>query len=140
MEKERPKVGVGVIVERGGKILVGERRANHGSATFMIPGGHLEFGETFAAAAMREAEEESGLKNIRVKGVVSVGNDIAYGKHYVSIGILAESVPEDGEPYDAEPEKCGNWRWADPRRLPEPFYEASRKVVENWLSGKICRD
>ena len=83
-EKERPKVGMGIIVVRDGKILVGERRANHGSATFMIPGGHLEFGETFEAAAIRETEEESGLKNIRVKGVVSIGNDIAYGKHYVS--------------------------------------------------------
>lgn len=41
MEQERPKVGVGVIVVRDGKILVGERLDGHGKNTYMIPGGAL---------------------------------------------------------------------------------------------------
>src|SRR4051812_40215675 len=100
MDKERPKVGIGVIITRNGKILVGERTGNHGAGTFMIPGGHLEFGESFEETALREAEEETGLTDMKVKGVVSIGNDIAYGKHYVSIGVLVESP--SGEPTDPE--------------------------------------
>lgn len=138
MEAERPKVGIGVIVQRGDKILLGERLDGHGAQTYMIPGGHLEFGESFEQTAQREVEEEAGLKNIEIKGIVSLGNDVFYGKHYISIGVLAESL--EGEPYNAEPEKSQNWYWGDPRNLPEPFFEMSRKVVNNWLSGKMYTD
>jgi 8-oxo-dGTP diphosphatase len=44
---ERPKVGIGVIVYRKGKILIGKRLSHHGAGTWEIPGGHLEFGESF---------------------------------------------------------------------------------------------
>lgn len=138
MEQERPKIGVGVIVQRGDKILLGERLGGHGANTFMIPGGHLEFGESFEETARREVEEETGLKNIAIKGIVSVGNDIHYDKHYVSIGVLAESL--EGEPYNAEPDKAKNWYWGNPNDLPEPFFEMSRKVVNNWLAGKMYTD
>ena len=138
MEKERPKIGIGVIVTRNGKILIGERISNHGSGTFMIPGGHLEYGESFEEASRREVEEEAGLKNIELKGVVSIGNDIAYDTHYISIGLLAEST--DGEPWDSEPNKSRNWHWADPHDLPEPFFYHSKKAIQNWLSGTIYSD
>jgi 8-oxo-dGTP diphosphatase len=138
MQKERPKVGIGVIIQRGDKILIGERIANHGSGTYMIPGGHLEFGETFEECARREVEEETGLKNIEIKGVVSIGNDIAYDKHYVSIGVLAES--KEGEPFAGEPGKTQNWFWCDPHKLPEPFFYHSKKAIKNWLNGKIYSD
>ncbi len=138
MEKERPKVGVGVIIVRDGKILIGERVGNHGSGTFMIAGGHLEFGETFEEAAKREAIEETGLQDIEVKGIVSISNDIAYDKHYVSITILVES--KAGEPYDAEPHKSKNWKWYDPKGIPDNIFIPSKKSIKNWLSGIIYSD
>jgi 8-oxo-dGTP diphosphatase len=137
-KKERPKVGIGIIVIRNGKILIGERTGNHGSGTFMIPGGHLEYGESFEETARREVEEETGLKNILVKGVVSVGNDIAYDKHYVSIGVLAESA--EGDPYNAEPDKSQNWQWYDPTDLPEQLFLSSKKVIENWKRDMVYSD
>ncbi len=131
---ERPKVGIGSIVRRGDKILIGERTGNHGSGTWMIPGGHLEHGETFEECAIREAREESGLTDLRAVGIVSLDNSIDYGKHYVSIGVLLESLT--GEPTDPEPQKSKNWGWTDPRNLPEPFFLPSKRAIENWLSGK----
>ena len=138
MEKQRPKIGIGIIIVRNGKILIGERIGNHGAGTFMIPGGHLEFGESFEETARREVEEETGLKNIEVKGVVSITNDIAYDMHYVSIGILAES--KEGEPYNAEPEKSQNWKWYDTDNLPENIFIPSKKAIKNWLMGKMYTD
>ena len=32
-----------------------------------------------------------------------------------------------------EPEKCDEWRWVDPRELPEPHFDASRLGVECYL-------
>jgi 8-oxo-dGTP diphosphatase len=137
MEKERPKVGIGVIVKYGDKILIGERLKGHGNNTFMIPGGHLEFGESFEDCARREVMEETGLSQIKILGVVSLGNNIAYDKHYISIGVLAEYV--DGE-LGEEEGVATNWKWMDPRKLPEPFFEMSRKVVKNWLHGAFYSD
>ena len=138
MEKERPKVGLGVIVRRGKKILIGQRTGNHGSGTWMIPGGHLEHGETFEAGAIRETIEETGLRDLRAIRVVSIDNHVDYGKHYISIGVLLES--KTGEPTDPEPGKSEGWKWVDPRKkLPEPFFLPSRRAIENWLAKKIYR-
>lgn len=135
---ERPLVGIGVIVCRSGKVLIGERTGNHGAGTYMLPGGHLEFGESFEEAAKREVAEETGLTNIRITDVVSVGNDIAYDRHYVTIGLLAESL--EGEPYDAEPDKFCNWRWYEVSEIPENVFLSSKKVLENWRTGKVYGD
>ena len=39
-------IGVGVIVLRGGRVLLGRRRGSHGADSWALPGGHLEEGET----------------------------------------------------------------------------------------------
>jgi len=48
-----------VIRDAGGKLLLVRKR---GTSKFMQPGGKLEPGETFAAAAVRELEEELGIR------------------------------------------------------------------------------
>ena len=56
-------VGVGAIVidEATGCVLLGRRKGSHGAGTWALPGGWLEKGEEFEAAAVRELEEETGL-------------------------------------------------------------------------------
>ena len=50
----QPKVGVGVIITRDdGHILVGKRIGKL-APYWSIPGGHLEVGESFEQAAIRE--------------------------------------------------------------------------------------
>ena len=138
MEKERPKVGIGSLIIKDGKVLIGKRIDGHGAGTYMIPGGHLEFGESFEECAVREATEECGLTDFEIKGLVSVGNDINYDKHYVSIGILLES--KSGEPFNNEPDKAAEWNWTDPENLPEPMFPHSKKVIKNYLAGKVYTD
>lgn len=114
------RVGVGVLVVRGGRVLLGERRGSHGAGAWAPPGGHLEFGETPEACARREAAEETGLALGTVRpGPWSVDYFPDVGRHYATLFVVADAA---GEPERREPEKCAGWQWFEWDRLPEPLF------------------
>jgi 8-oxo-dGTP diphosphatase len=59
---ERPRVGIGVIILKNGRVLLGKRKSSHGTGTWHFPGGHLEFGESLEDCSRREVLEETGMK------------------------------------------------------------------------------
>lgn len=76
-----PQVGVGVLILRDGKVLLGRRKGSHGAGCWSAPGGHLEFGEAVEDCALREALEETGLALSELRhGPFS--NDVFEGRHY----------------------------------------------------------
>jgi 8-oxo-dGTP diphosphatase len=78
-----PRVGVGVIVMKDGKILLGRRRSAHEAGAWAPCGGHLEYGETVEECAKRELAEETGLEAHSLKLGPWIDN-IMEGKHYIS--------------------------------------------------------
>ena len=56
-----PRVGVGVIIVKAGKVLIGERKGSHGAGQYALPGGKLEWKETWEECARREVLEETGI-------------------------------------------------------------------------------
>jgi len=131
---EQPKVGLGVIiVNPEGKVLVGKRKGSH-AQKWSIPGGHLELGGTFESDAIREVKEETNL-NIENPRVMAVSNNLETyreeGKHYISIFLVANKY--SGQLTLMEPDKCEEWRWVDPRNLPEPHFDASRLGIRCYL-------
>jgi ADP-ribose pyrophosphatase YjhB (NUDIX family) len=57
-----PRVVAGVIVARGGRLLLLRRAIEPRYGTWTFPAGYMEIDETAEQAAAREAEEEVGLK------------------------------------------------------------------------------
>ena len=119
--KQYPKVGIGVIVVKDDKILIGKRRNAHGEGTWAFPGGHLHFDETWEECAKREVMEETGLK-IKNTVFVQTTNDIMQKdrKHYITIYMKADFV--SGEAKVCEPDKCEGWEWREWDDLPSPRF------------------
>lgn len=128
----QPTIGVGVIVLRDGKVLLGKRKNAHGEGSWSFPGGHLEFQETIEDCAVREVKEEIGvsIKNIR-RGPFT--NDLFYGegKHYVTLFLIADFA--SGNVMTMEPEKCERWDWFEWDALPKPLF----LPIQNLLKQKF---
>lgn len=133
----RPAVSVGVVIVKEGKVLLGERLSSHGAGTWQLAGGHIEAGETFEQAALREAAEETGLTDLVVEKLIYVGNEQVYDRHYVNVGM--QVAWKSGEPFAAEPEKSRNWSWFAPDELPENIFLPSKWVIDSWLSGVLYK-
>lgn len=116
-----PQVGVGIIVVKKGKILMGKRKGAHGEGTWSVPGGKLEYGENIEECADREVSEETGIK-IDGAQFVGVTNDVFQkeNKHYITIWMRARY--KSGEIVIAEPDKFLEIKWVDPTHLPEPLF------------------
>lgn len=127
--KQQAKVGLGVCIVKDGKVLMGQRRNAHGSGSWSFPGGHMEFGETFEACAVRETQEETGLV-ISNPVFVTCTNDFftEENKHYVTIYMKADWA--SGEPKVIEPDKMVKWDWFDWDNLPSPLFIPMQHFVE----------
>lgn len=124
-----PRIGVGVLIFRQGKLLLGQRKGSHGAGDWATPGGHLEFGETPQQCAAREVLEECGM----ALGECMAGpftNDlfVAEQKHYVTLFMLAWHA--SGTPTVCEPDKCAGWHWFDPADLPQPLFAPLNSLLD----------
>ena len=124
---ERPKVGVGVIIIKDRKVLMGRRKGANGRGTWSFPGGHFEFNEEVEDCARREVMEETGIKikNLRKGPYV---NDLfrKEAKHYLTLYIIAD-YDSGEEIMDSDSlEQLGWFEWD---RMPRPLF----LPVENLL-------
>lgn len=121
MDKNIPRIGIGIFVIKDGKFLMGLRKGSHGKGSWCVPGGHLEFGETIEMASEREVFEEVNIKitNIRFAGVT---NDIFEdeNKHYITIWMLSDW--KSGKEKIMEPDKFSDIAWYNFDSLPKPLF------------------
>lgn len=134
--ENHPKVGIGVFIFKEGKFLMGQRRGSHGEGSWTVPGGHLEFGETWEETAIREVKEETGLeiKNIRFGAVTNDYFSIE-NKHYVTIWMLSDW--SGGEPTVLEPDKYIEQDWFDFEHLPNPLFLPWEQLLKSEFISEI---
>jgi 8-oxo-dGTP diphosphatase len=133
-----PKVGVGVMVLKDDKVLLGKRKNSHGEGEYGNTGGHVKPFESLLEAVQRETMEEVGItiKNIKFLCICNIQEYAP--KHYVDIGFIAEW--ERGEPQVLEPNKRENWQWYDLDNLPTPLFAPTARYIEAYKTGRVFWD
>ncbi|XP_016515442.1 nudix hydrolase 1-like [Nicotiana tabacum] len=126
-----PKVGVAVFLLSGSKVLLGKRLSAIGHSTFALPGGHLEFGESFEECATREVKEETGLDIDKTEYLTVTNNVISEKVHVVSIFMRAVPADPSQNPQTLEPEKCDGWDWYEWNNLPKPLFGPLQDMVQS---------
>lgn len=141
-EKKKVGVGLGVMILKDGKLLLGRRHDDpekassllKGAGTWTMPGGKLHFGETFEEGAKREVLEETGI-TLNKMDVICVNQDMVENAHFITIGLFSDAF--SGEPQVMEPDEITEWRWFDLDNLPSPIYFPSAKVLENYKQKRF---
>jgi len=133
IQEPRPVVGVQAAVFQEDRILLQRRRNVFGDGSWGLPGGHLEFGESFEEAATRELLEETGLQATDLRTVIP--HNTAYETtHYVQIAV--EVLSWKGNPVIREPERCGGLEFFHPHALPSPLFDPSRAILDYLFAGR----
>lgn len=125
------KVAVYIALERDGELFF-LRRKNTGwqDGMLTLPSGHVDKGEYPSDAAVRELEEETGIKvtheDLELLGVVYRRDK------YVDFYFMVHDY--EGEPVLNEPDKASEAVWAKPDER-DDLIEGGTEALVNLLAG-----
>jgi mutator protein MutT len=123
-----PKLAVAVVLEREGKILLGQRGQNtRAPGKWSFPAGFVERGEQVESAAIRETREETGV-------VAELGPLVGLFSHEGEAVVLAVYAASGfaGEPAASDDLDAVGWFSLD--ALPELAFDHDPAIVRAWKS------
>ena len=131
----RPRtLGVRVLVhDGGGRIaLVRHTYADH----WYLPGGGVKKGEAFAAAALREVEEEIGLTDCTIEHILGVYHSRREYKddHIVLFVVRA---PDGARIAVHDAREIAEVGWFAPHALPKDVSAATARRIAEYRAGTI---
>ena len=137
--KERHRIipAAYVILRRGNKILL-QRRLNTGyeDGNYGFVSGHVEQGESYQGAIIREAREEAGitlkLEDLRFAHLMH-RKDKGEDNERADVFFIAERW--EGEVKNVEPHKCSDLSWFSIDNLPPNTISYVRLAIENIEKG-----
>jgi len=138
LKKRHSVVPAVYLIPRKGSEILLLKRKNTGFADGMYSfiAGHVEKGESFHSAVIREAREEAGIeiieKDLKFKNILHRNSD-----DYERIDVFFEITNWEKEIVNKEPQKCEELIWVDKDNLPlntiDYIVEIIKKLDEEAL-------
>ncbi len=134
MKPGKDYIGVGCgafILNEEGKVLLQQRNKEPERGYWSIPGGKLEWMETFEDAVKREVKEECDV-DIQVEKLLGICDHIVKNEnqHWVSPSFLCKIT--NGEPKIMEPTKHTDMKWFSLNELPEKLTITTQNAVRHY--------
>lgn len=134
MKPGKDFIGVSVfalIFNTAGQVLLvnhkpTEKKSADFADRFSMPGGTVEFGETFVEALRREIKEELDIR-IYDESLINHNDYIKPDKHWMALNFKAETKDK---PKNLEPEKISEIKFFDLNKVPENISDYTRECLE----------
>ncbi len=128
---EDPKVAVGVVVDDGnGRIVLGKRNHEPKMGCWSFPSGFVDVGEILEDAAVREVEEETGLK-VRIDRLLGVYSTQGERTIFIAYaGSIVGGVMEAGD-------ECFEVAAFPPDALPDLAFPHDETILRAWAYGGL---
>lgn len=126
-------LGVNVAIFRGGEILLTQREDFH---VWCMPGGHVDPGEIFPQAAVREVQEETGIA-VELSHLVGLYSRPRWGEYHIAVFVA--DVLHGGR--TTQPEEVIDSRFFGPDELPDALLIGQRQRIMDAFRGRegVCR-
>lgn len=134
-EEHRPFTASYLVLQRDNEVLLMKRK-NTGfkDGMYSLVAGHVDDGENYKQAMVREAKEEAGIKiDKKELETLTVMHRKSEGRTYVDIFFKTQSWEGDIE--NREPEKCSELSWYETDDLPENTVYYVEKVLKGLNNG-----
>ena len=140
------RTGVGIIVlNNNNQVFVGKRKDNPGDK-WQMPQGGVDKGEDFITAMRRELIEETSIKNIKILKEIQKMYQYELPKNLVGIiwkgkfrgqrqkWFITKFLGKDDEiNLDTQHPEFIDWKWIDPKDLPEVIVYFKKELYLNLL-------
>ena len=127
-----------LVLKKDGRVLL-SRRFNTGyeDGKYSLVAGHVERGETFTHAIIREAYEEAGVlvkkNDLQAVHVMQRKSNAEIDR----VEVFFAASEWRGEIENKEPDQCDDLAWFDIERLPENMVPCVRHALECIRRGEI---
>ncbi|MFD8727511.1 NUDIX hydrolase [Streptomyces sp. NPDC059611] len=128
---ERPGIAAAIVVHEG-RVLMVRRRVSEGQLSWQFPAGEVEHGEEREVAAVREAQEETGLT---IEAVKLLGERV----HPKTGRLMSYTAcqPLGGTAHVADTEELVELAWVSHGDIPEYVPYGLFEPVQDYLDGTL---
>jgi 8-oxo-dGTP diphosphatase len=127
-----PIPSVGILIEKDGGIVLIERAHDPHEGSWTLPSGYVEADESAEEAAIREAEEETGLK-VKIMELAGV-NSFPEGPPVSGIMLFYRARPIGGELRAGDDARSA--RVFMPEEIPRVPFRTHREMIALWLERR----
>lgn len=127
----RVRAAVYLLLIKDGKILL-MRRFNTGwnDGNYSLASGHIDGNEPAEAAMIREIKEEIGI-TVKAENLEFAHVSHRYAPDVEYIDFYFTASKWEGEPHNAEPDKCDEVAWYSLDALPENVIPNVKDVIDH---------